>query len=92
MRGGTAKNRKIVVKQKLFQEIETRKDELGKTIPKNDFEPVILSVEKPKIVWVRTFQGSISPLQREKTFPIAMNASSIEKATEIDYLITNIER
>ena len=92
MRGGTAKNRKIVVKQKLFQEIETRKDELGKSIPKNDFEPVILSVEKPKIVWVRTFKGSISPLQREKTFPIAMNSSSIEKATEIDYLITNTER
>ena len=55
-------------------------DELVKTIPKQDFERVILSVEKPKTVWVSTFNGLISPLQGERTFPIAMNDSSIEKA------------
>ena len=56
-------------------------DELGKTIPKQDFERVILSVEKLKKVWFSTFKGSVLPLQGERTFPIAMNASSIEKAT-----------
>lgn len=89
--GGIAKNRKIVVKQKSQEEIETRIDEWAKSIPKEEFEPVILSLEKPKTVWVSILTGSTSRLQGERTFAIVMNASSVEEATEIDYFITNIE-
>ncbi len=89
--GGIAKNRKIVVKQKSNEEIETRIDELAKSIPIEEFEPVILSLEKAKIVWVTTFTGSTSRLQGERTFAIVMNAISVEEATEIDYFITNFE-
>ncbi len=56
-----------------------------------EFEPMILSVEKTKTVWVTTFTASISRLQGERTFAIVMNASSIEEATEIDDFITNFE-
>ena len=64
---------------------------MAKTIPKEEFEAVILSFEKLKTVWVSTFTASTSRLQGERTFAIVMNASSVEEATEIDYFITNIE-
>ncbi len=35
-----------------------------------EFEPIILSVEKTKTVWVKTFTASISRLQGEKTFEV----------------------
>ena len=89
--GGMAKNRKIVVKQKSNKEKETRIDELAKSIPTEKFEPVILSLEKTKTLWVATFRGSTSRLQGERTLAIVMNASSVEKATKIDYFITNVE-
>ena len=66
--GGIAKNRKIVVKQKSNEEIETRIDELAKSIPMEEFEPIILSVEKTKTLWVTTFTASTSRLQGERTF------------------------
>ncbi len=42
--GGIAKNRKVIVKQKSLDETEIRIDELAKSIPKEEFEPVILSL------------------------------------------------
>ena len=65
---------------------------LAKTLPTEYFQLVILILEKPKIVWLTTFKGSISRLEGERIFPMAMNASSIEQATEIDYFITNFQR
>ena len=60
-------------------------------MPTEEFKPVILSVEKLKKVWGTIFRGSISHLKEERTFALVMNASSLEKATEIDYFITNVE-
>jgi len=54
-------------------------------LPKEDFQPVILNTKKPKTVFVATFKASVSRLEGERTFAIVMNASSMEKATEIDY-------
>ena len=79
--GAIAKNRKIVVKQKSNEKIETRIEELAKRIPIEEFEPVILSLEKAKTVWVTTFTASTSRLQEERTFAIVMNASSVKYAT-----------
>ena len=89
--GKIAKNRKVIVKQKSQSEIEIRIDEWAKSIPTEEFETVILSVEKPKKLWVTTFRASTSRLFEERTFAIVMNAGSIEEATEIDYFITNVE-
>ena len=89
--GKIAKNRKVIVKLKSLNEIEIRIDELAKSLPSEKFEPVILSLEKPKKVWVTTFTASTSRIFEERTFAIVMNASSIEDATEIDYFITNVE-
>jgi hypothetical protein len=44
-----------------------------------------------KLGWVKTFKARISSLEGERTFAIVMNASSLEAATDIDYLMTNIE-
>jgi hypothetical protein len=42
-------------------------------------------------VWVKTFKARISSLEGERTFAIVMNASSLGTATDVDYLMTNIE-
>ncbi|NEP40793.1 MAG: hypothetical protein F6K25_02295 [Okeania sp. SIO2G4] len=53
----------------------------AKSIPVEKFESVILSIEKPKRVWVTTFRGSTSRLTGEITFAMVMNANYLEKAT-----------
>ena len=68
MRGGISKNRQIGVKQKSSEEIEIRIDELAKSMPTEEFKPVILSLEKPKKVWGAIFRGSISRIKEERTF------------------------
>ena len=60
--GKIAKNRKVRVKLKSLNEIEIRIDELAKSMPTQNFKPVILSLEKPKKVWVTTFTASTSRL------------------------------
>jgi len=58
--GKIAKNRKVIVKQKSQSETEIRIDEWAKSIPIQEFELVILSVEKQisvekqKKLWVTT--------------------------------------
>ena len=89
--GGVAKNRKIAIKKQLEIEVETSLEELAKTLPPDVFQPVILSTEKPKTVFVATFKASVSRLEGDRTFAIVMNASSFEVATDIDYFITNFE-
>ena len=89
--GKIAKNRKVIVKLKSLDERKIRIDELAKSLPSEKFEPVILSLEKQKKVWVTTFTASTSRIFEERTFAIVMNASSIEDATEIDYFITNVK-
>ena len=43
-----AKNRKVIVKLKSLNEIKIRIDDLAKSLPSEKFQPVILSLEKPK--------------------------------------------
>ena len=40
-------------------------------------------------VWVATIEAETNGLKGQRTIAIVMNASSVEEATEIDYLITN---
>ena len=89
--GGLAKNRQATVinrntgeKQK-----EKRLDEIIRSLSKEDFQAVTLELDQPKTVWVATIQAETNGLEGHRNIAIVMNANSVEKATEIDYLITN---
>ncbi len=89
--GGIAKNRKIIIKKEPKVEEVIRIDELGKSLSTEDFKEVRLDLNKQKTVWVATFNARVSRLKEEKTFAIVMNANCFEEATEIDYLMTNVD-
>ena len=86
-----AKNRKVIIKKESGVEKETRLDELAKCLPAEQFKSVTLNLEKPKTVWVAIVKARTSRQPKERTFAIVMNANSFEKATDIDYFITNIK-
>ena len=88
--GGIAKNRKVTLEK---EEITTpiRIDELAKSLPKEAFKEVNLVLDKPKKVWVTTFEVEISRLKGIRSVAIVMNASSFDKATDVDYFITNVD-
>ena len=66
--GKIAKNRKVIVNLKSLYERKIRIDELAKSLPSEKFEPVILSLEKAKKVWVTTFTASTSRIFESRTF------------------------
>ncbi len=89
--GGLAKNRlaSVINLATGEKQAEKRLDEIIFSLPQKDFEAVTLKLDKPKTVWVATFEAETNGLQGKRTIAIVMNASSPELATEIDYLITN---
>ena len=89
--GGLAKNRlaSIINLETGEKQSEKRLDEIILSLPKEDFEAVTLELDKPKTVWVATIEAETNGLKGKRTIAIVMNASSLEEATEIDYLITN---
>ncbi len=89
--GGGAKNRKIIRKTESGIEEEISLEKLAKSLKPESFTPVILSVEKPKTLYVFIVSARIASLEEERTFAIVMNASSWEEATDIDYFITNVQ-
>ncbi|MEM8830438.1 MAG: transposase [Cyanobacteria bacterium P01_G01_bin.19] len=91
--GGIAKNRlaSVINVETGKKPKEKRLDEIILSLPKEDFEVVTLELDKPKTVWVATIQAETNGLKGQRTIAIVMNASSVESATEIDYLITNEE-
>lgn len=89
--GRVAKNRKVIIKNEQGEEVETRLDQIAKAATLDSFEQVELKLTKQKTVWVKTFAAKISSLEGERIFAIVMNANSFEIATDIDYLMTNIE-
>lgn len=89
--GRVAKNRKVLIKNEQGEEVETRLDEIAKALLTESFEQTGLKLTKQKMLWVKTFTAKISSLEGRRTFAIVMNADSFENATDIDYLMTNIE-
>ncbi|MGL6344172.1 MAG: IS701 family transposase [Waterburya sp.] len=89
--GGLAKNRLAAVLERQTGEKHSprRLDEIILSLSKEDFQSVTLELAQPKLVWVATIQAEINGLEGHRTIAIVMNASSVSKATEIDYLITN---
>lgn len=88
--GRVAKNRKVIIKVE-EAEVEIRLDEIAKTLSSDNTDQIELKLSKNKLGWVKTFKARISSLERERIFAIVMNASSLETATDIDYLMTNVE-
>lgn len=89
--GGLAKNRlaSVINSKTGEKQSEKRLDEITFSLSKEDFKAVTLELDKPKTVWVATFEAKTNGLSGKRTIAIVMNASSPESATEIDYLITN---
>ncbi len=88
--GGLAKNRKVIIEKEGGVEETIQLEQLAKSLSENDWEKITLNLDKEKTVWVAVFRGKISGLKGEKNLAIVMNASSVEKATEVDYFITNV--
>ena len=88
--GDVAKNRKVVIRNESGEIREIRLDELAKSLLAERWSKVETNLEKAKNVWVATFTAEISQLEGERTLAIVMNASSVEEATDIDYLMTNV--
>lgn len=89
--GGLAKNRlaSIINPNTEEKQAEKRLDEIILSLPKENFQAVTLELDKPKTVWVAKLEAETNGLKGKRTIAIVMNASSLEEATEIDYLITN---
>jgi hypothetical protein len=88
--GGIAKNRKVTIKKEFFL-TSMRMDELAQSLSYGEFTEVDLILYKPKKVWVKTLEVEISRLEGIRTVAIVMNAKTFEKATDIDYFITNVD-
>ncbi|MCP6761972.1 MAG: IS701 family transposase [Fischerella sp. CENA71] len=88
--GGLAKNRKVSIT--LQDEIQQtiRLDEVAKTLPKEAFKEIKLTLDKPRTVWVVTREVEISQLVGKRNIAIVMNAETFSEATDIDYFITNV--
>jgi len=64
---------------------------LEKSLPKEAFEEILLQVEKPRSLWVATVEIEFSKYPGPKVIAIIMNAQTFCEASEIDYLMTNVE-
>jgi SRSO17 transposase len=89
--GGLAKNRKVITHRESNQGEEIRLDNLAQSLAAKDFTLVQLNKDKPKNVWVATVEVELSQLEGTRTVAIVMNASTFEQASDIDYLITNVD-
>lgn len=69
---------------------KNRLDEVAELITPLAFQKITLPREKTKTVWIALVQVEISRLKENRTVAIVMNAPSVSKATEIDYLLTNV--
>ena len=61
------------------------------SLPSSNFKKIQLSLEKQKIVWVATRKIELSKLTGKKVIAIVMNAATYDEATDIDYLMTNVD-
>ena len=89
--GGLAKNRKVKVIKDSVTSDEIRLDSLAESLSEDDFSEIIISLEKPRKVWVATVEVEISRLEGKRKIAIVMNASSFENADDIDYFVTNVD-
>jgi SRSO17 transposase len=88
--GGIAKNRKVTISEQENNQQTIRIDELAKSLTQDAFSEIQLKLDKPRTVWVATFEVEISRLEGKRSIAIVMNAATFSDATDIDYFITNV--
>jgi SRSO17 transposase len=89
--GGIAKNRKVIIPKVGDQKEEIRVDNWALSLPSWAFTKIQLQGEKAKTVWVATREIELSKLTGSKVIAIVLNADTFEQASDIDYLITNVD-
>ena len=89
--GGLAKNRQVIIENERNNRKEIRIDKLAQSLPEEAFTPIEVKLEKPRTVWVATLEVEVSRLEGKRMIAIVMNASTFTGASEIDYLITNVD-
>ena len=89
--GGIAKNRKVIIQKNLNEKEEIRVDKLASSLASEAFTQIQLLLEKPRTVWVARTEIELSKLTGKKVIAIVMNTANYDEASEIDYLITNVD-
>jgi SRSO17 transposase len=89
--GGLAKNRRVIIAHEGNSQEEIRLDNLAQALNTEAFTQVQLNLEKPQTIWVATLEVELSQLAGKRTIAIVMNASTFDKASDIDYFITNVD-
>ena len=89
--GGIAKNRKVIIQKTENETEEIRADNLTKALPVEAFTKIQLALERPRTVWVAIKEVELSKCTGKKVIAIVMNADTFDTATEIDYLMSNVD-
>jgi len=89
--GGIAKNRKVIIQKVADKKEEIRVDNFASSLPCEAFSKIQLLLEKSRTVWVARTEIELSKYTGKKVIAIVMNAATYDEATDIDYLITNVE-
>jgi SRSO17 transposase len=89
--GGIAKNRKVIIQKVADKKEEIRVDNFASSLPCEAFTKIQLLLEKRRTVWVARTEIELSKYTGKKVIAIVMNAATYDEATDIDYLITNVE-
>ena len=89
--GGIAKNRKVIIQKLGDKKEEIRVDDLARALPSEAFSKIQLQLEKPRTVWVATREIELSKYTGKRVVAIVMNAATYDEASDIDYLMTNVE-
>ena len=89
--GGIAKNRKVIIQKTENETEEIRADNLTKALPVEAFTKIQFNLERPRTVWVAIKEVELSKCTGKKVIAIVMNADTFDTATEIDYLMSNVD-
>jgi len=64
---------------------------LASSLPSEAFSKIQLPLEKSRTVWVATMEIELSKYTGKKVIASVMNAATYEEASDIDYLMTNVD-
>ena len=64
---------------------------MASSLPSEAFTKIQLGQGKPKTLWVATREIELSKLTGKKAIAIVMNADTFEAASDIDYLLANVD-
>ena len=64
---------------------------MASSLPSEAFSKIQLPLEKSRTVWVATMEIELSKYTGKKVIASVMNAATYEEASDIDYLMTNVD-